>query len=448
MNYKELNENFNCIDKVEKVKQRTKKNYVFSEWYDDLYEETAEEKFLSRSNSIRSCCQLWDIDYYQFQGVKDVQRTNLCKNKFCENCGNASAKKREEKFTPLLDYVRKFYDVYHVVFTVPNCKRDVLNATLDRMYYEFSYIIRLFRGNAKIKGYDFTKYGFWGAVRALEITKNVEENTFHPHFHCLFVFNKGLKLDKTNKTFLNQYSFSNADIEKARDGKPYVFSEFEILLQKIWRLRFDNVRVNKDSIEKLGTGYSVVVSNSLGRYHQVFKYATKGVFAGNKSLSGYFDFVALDKSLDKRKIIQGYGNLNRFKFDVNFAFTEEADEAYDNVISELKEIENPIKVFEFLKDMDFYIQNGVKYISRSSVKNFLNEKRKPIENSPKNGLADVDTGEVYENVKDIPLDRITKVKVVAKPKTELKRISKYKVHYVGYKFKYSVKNQLKPVKKD
>lgn len=131
MNYKELNENFNCIDKVEKVKKRTKKNYIFSEWYDDLYESTEDERYLSRANSIRTCCQLWDIDYYRFQGVKDVQRTNLCKSKFCENCGNASAKKREEKFTPLLDYVGKFYDVYHIVFTVPNCKREVLKGTLE-----------------------------------------------------------------------------------------------------------------------------------------------------------------------------------------------------------------------------------------------------------------------------------------------------------------------------
>lgn len=448
MNYKELNENFNCIDKVEKVKKRTKKNYIFSEWYDDLYESTEGERYLSRANSIRTCCQLWDIDYYRFQGVKDVQRTNLCKSKFCENCGNASAKKREEKFTPLLDYVGKFYDVYHIVFTVPNCKREVLKGILDKMYYEFSYIVRLFRGNAKIKGYDFTKYGFWGAVRALEITKNVKENTFHPHFHCLFVLKKGLKLDKVNKTFLNQYSFSNADVEKKRDGKPYVFSEFEILLQKIWYLRFNDIRVNEKSISELGTGYSVIANNSLGKYHQVFKYATKGVFAGNKSLSGYFDFVALDKSLDKRKIIQGYGNLNRFKFDVNFAFDEEADQAYDEVIAELKNIENPVKVFEFLSDMDFYIKNGVRYISRTGVKNFLSDKRKPIETAPKNGLADVDTGEVYDSVESIPLDRITKVKVTVKPKTALKRICKYKVRYKGYKFRYSVKNQLKPVEKN
>ena len=213
-------------------------------------------------------------------------------------------------------------------------------------------------------------------------------------------------------------------------------------------MRFNDIRVNEKSIAELGTGYSVIANNSLGKYHQVFKYATKGVFAGNKSLSGYFDFVALDKSLDKRKIIQGYGNLNRFKFDVNFAFDEEADEAYDEVIAELKEIENPVKVFEFLSDMDFYIKNGVRYISRTGVKNFLSDKRKPIEAAPKNGLADVDTGEVYDSVESIPLDRITKVKVTVKPKTTLKRICKYKVRYKGYKFRYSVKNQLKPVEKN
>ena len=107
-----------------------------------------------------------------------------------------------------------------------------------------------------------------------------------------------------------------------------------------------------------------------------------------------------------------------------------------------------MKVFEFLSDMDFYIKNGVRYISRTGVKNFLSDKRKPIETAPKNGLADVDTGEVYDSVESIPLDRITKVKVTVKPKTELKRICKYKVRYKGYKFRCSVKNQLKPVEKN
>lgn len=52
MNYKELNENFNCIDKVEKVKKRTKKNYIFSEWYDDLYESTEDERYLSLRGTL------------------------------------------------------------------------------------------------------------------------------------------------------------------------------------------------------------------------------------------------------------------------------------------------------------------------------------------------------------------------------------------------------------
>lgn len=59
-------------------------NSVIADYYKDLYERTGEAE--ARSEAVRSCLSIWDIDYYRLQKVKDVLRVNLCHDKFCPNC--------------------------------------------------------------------------------------------------------------------------------------------------------------------------------------------------------------------------------------------------------------------------------------------------------------------------------------------------------------------------
>lgn len=382
MDFKTIKEKLNNKSTFEAIKARTKHNDIIGEWYNDLYEETGYEGYERKARALKTCCKLWDVEYYQMQGFKDILRTNHCNDRFCDNCQSINARRREDKYTPFLDAFKRHFDIYHITFTVTNVTADKLNATVNRMFSEFGYIIRLFRNNAKIKGYDFTQYGFIGAVRALEITKNVAENTFHPHFHTLFLVRKGLKLDTTGKTHLNKYSFDSV----RKIVKPYYFSDFEILLQKVWRLRYDGVKVNKASIEALPLGYSVKCVKPKN-YHEVFKYATKGVFKdGDIPAHGYEDFKALQATLENRRIIQGYGCLNGFKFDdekFDFDYIEtlsevvkcfyadkiKADEEYKRLIEELRDLEpDPLKLFEKLEEIyDNLDYENIKYISRASV---------------------------------------------------------------------------------
>ena len=382
MDFKTIKEKLNNKSTFEAIKARTKYNDIIGEWYNDLYEETGIDSYERKARALKTCCKLWDVEYYQMQGFKDILRTNHCNDRFCDNCQSINARRREDKYTPFLDAFKRHFDIYHITFTVTNVTADKLNATVNRMFSEFGYVIRLFRNNAKIKGYDFTQYGFIGAVRALEITKNVAENTFHPHFHTLFLVRKGLKLDTTGKTHLNKYSFDSV----RKIVKPYYFSDFEILLQKVWRLRYDGVKVNKASIEALPLGYSVKCVKPKN-YHEVFKYATKGVFKdGDSAAHGYEDFKALQATLENRRIIQGYGCLNGFKFDdekFDFDYIEtlsevvkciyadkiKADEEYKRLIEELRDLEpDPLKLFEKLEEIyDNLDYENIKYISRASV---------------------------------------------------------------------------------
>ena len=372
MNLQDIKTKLDAREKFGKVTRRIKRNETIAGYYEQLYEETEDETLPRIAKNMRDCCKLWDIDYYRFQGVKDIVRTNLCKNRFCDNCQNAVSIEREKKYAPFLDALARLYDIYHIVFTWRNVYGDELRPSVDNAYRNFAYINRLFTGNVKIKGIDFEGYGYIGAVRALEITKNEKDNTFHPHFHCLFIFRKGLKLDQ-NRRHVNSYSFNNPDARKSHRkneyGKPQrYFSDFEILLQKIWRLRLDGVKVTRDSITNLKEGYSVICDNAAGKYHEVFKYATKGIFKDDNAVGGYNDFVPLVYTLYRRKIIQGYGLLNKYQFEITLELNAKADEEYNRIVDTLRELESPERVFEYLNDIQKELQTkNTTYISRSSI---------------------------------------------------------------------------------
>ena len=70
-----------------------------------------------------------------------------------------------------------------VTFTVKNCDADKLSQTIDMMNMGFK------RLTDKSKGVKITekfKNNMLGYMRAIEVTYNQQEDTYHPHIHCIF----------------------------------------------------------------------------------------------------------------------------------------------------------------------------------------------------------------------------------------------------------------------
>ena len=70
-----------------------------------------------------------------------------------------------------------------VTFTVENCEADKLSQTIDMMNMGFK------RLTDKSKGVKITekfKNNMLGYMRAIEVTYNQQEDTYHPHIHCIF----------------------------------------------------------------------------------------------------------------------------------------------------------------------------------------------------------------------------------------------------------------------
>ncbi|MGN0804994.1 MAG: protein rep [Candidatus Coproplasma sp.] len=334
-----------------KMARRIRINALMSEYYEQLGEEyadllktrggkTEEFRLLMHRRSIRilGCGRFVHTRRFKDLGVHEIKQIKLCGDKFCGNCQKQLANARERKFTPLLNELAKNFDLYHITFTVPNVPGEKLPKTVKDITERFGQMMKYILCRKKIRGITFENFGCVGAIRSLEITHNGSRADYHPHLHCIFVFRKGLQLDKP-KVFTNRFSY-----EKGR--KTSQFSAFEIFIQKLWFLCINGERVTKKAIDSLECGYSCKVNYADGNYHQIFKYAIKGLLDEKKAemrrSQGVIDrnisfeeFCCLFFALEGRRTMQGYGCFNKLKFD---DVKEENEEEFNSIIRELSKI--------------------------------------------------------------------------------------------------------------
>ena len=75
-----------------------------------------------------------------------------------------------------------------VTFTVKNCSAEKLEETINLMNQGFK---RLTDKNKKLAITNKFKSNMLGYIRAMEVTYKQEEDTYHPHIHCIFALKAG-----------------------------------------------------------------------------------------------------------------------------------------------------------------------------------------------------------------------------------------------------------------
>ena len=286
---------------ISEIAHKVEYNLRYAEYYMQRYRDTNLKKYLSLFERVQNCHRSWFGDRYKQSGVFNVKRVFHCHNRWCWLCTHLEQAQRLCKFTKKFESLSADYDLYHVVFTVRNVHGDELKDCMDRMQKSFRKIVMYFQGHShkNIAGLDFTQYGFAGAVRSFEIV--IKPREYHPHIHALFLLKKGLIFPGRN---INDYSF-----DKRNPGVVRYYSDFEILLQKIFYLAYNGQRVNLENIYALRLGYSCTMDLVEGdAWHEVFKYATK-MSKDGASVCTYEQFCLLDDIFCRRKMIQGYGVL-------------------------------------------------------------------------------------------------------------------------------------------
>lgn len=325
----------------------------------DYYKRLQEEMDMPLGNQIENisnCNSWWVLDHYKQQKVKDFKKTSLCKDKFCNNCKKVKQASRMSKFVPMIEELAKDKFIYHMVLTVPNCIGTDLKGTIkDKIFKSFKRLNRYLNQDLNIKGLDIAQYGYQGAIRSLEVT--FDKDDYHPHLHCIIALDKPLE-DK--RYIKNTYS-------RSRKNGYRKFTDFEILIQKIWYLLNNNIRVTKKSIDNLELGYSCTIDpiddSSL---FEVFKYMTKGTDE-KKNILTYDNFKTLYFALYRVRQIQGYGCFYNVKDDDSII--DEVDDLYDIIINILKSKEDPVEVCEAPEDL--LLDNKNIIISRKKIYSYL-----------------------------------------------------------------------------
>jgi plasmid rolling circle replication initiator protein Rep len=354
----------------EKLPQRLKYNKVISGYYEDLYNELSlelgpyDDKFLKSADRVKSCSLLWDVLHFKKNRIKMLEGANLCHDRFCPNCQSALALKRYKTFFPVFkDMSDRGYNVYHCIFTVKNCSGSLLRNTIDRMFKSMSVLVQYFDGRKKIKGLDFSYLLFFAGIRALEVTYNKEEDTYHPHLHCLFSLEKDAFKDKVCETVFS-YSYKHNDVK--------LFSEEEVLLQKIWYLLNVGKKVTLKNIDSLDVGYSVVCNKATpSDYKEVFKYAFKNDLNGDDCFD-YERFKVYRKNLNRLRFIQGYGACQKYDFENETLSDEELDFIYNDFRAELFGQEEPDLLHEPVEVLLENLESGPDdYVTSGSVKAYV-----------------------------------------------------------------------------
>ena len=342
-------------DFIKDVLKNNKYNQeVILDYYYRLHSEDTTLNLTSNLENVSNCNSWWLLDYYQEQKVKDFKKTNLCKDKFCNNCKKVKQASRLSKFMPLIEEYKKDNYLYHITLTVPNCEGSCLSSTIKTMFESFRKLVRYLALDKNIKGLDFEQYGYIGAIRSLEVT--FKGDSYHPHLHCIFAFNSPLM----NNRYIEN-TFSNS-----RKNGYRKFTDFEVLIQKIWSLLNNKVKVTKKNIEELELGYSCTVDDiDESSVYEVFKYMTKSTDEESNILT-YDNFKTLYFALYRVRQIQGYGCFYNVKDDDSII--NEVDALYEVYVELLKAKENPLEVSQTPEEL---LNDDSMIISRKKIYSYL-----------------------------------------------------------------------------
>ncbi len=132
---------------LEKIVKNRQYNEIIETYYGRLHKEQKDEKLLRNRDKLKDCNALWFLDRYDVAKVKDFQKTNLCKDKFCNNCKKVKQVSRMAKFIPLIRPYAK--SMYQLTLTVPNVKGKQLGETIDSLFKAFATLIDYLKGKRR-----------------------------------------------------------------------------------------------------------------------------------------------------------------------------------------------------------------------------------------------------------------------------------------------------------
>lgn len=141
--------------------------------YDDIDE--------SKADRVRGCAT--ELGFKIGEGGMTLARAWFCRVRLCPMCTWRRSLKVAAQVTQIMDEIKKEHDYKYILLTLTqkNCPGEELAQRLDELMKAYD---RLFH-RKRIK--DASQ----GWYRAVEITHNLEDDTYHPHIHAVIAVPAG-----------------------------------------------------------------------------------------------------------------------------------------------------------------------------------------------------------------------------------------------------------------
>lgn len=104
-----------------------------------------------------------------------LHNANFCRDRLCPMCSWRRSYKIFAQVSQIMSRIGGKYKFIMLTLTVPNCVPDELSETVQRLFGAWGKLIRRKAFKTAVQGY----------FRALEVTRNKKNGTYHPHFHCI-----------------------------------------------------------------------------------------------------------------------------------------------------------------------------------------------------------------------------------------------------------------------
>lgn len=181
-----------------KVKLINWKNYKKQSLYlSDIYYELY-GNLNTKAQRCKNCGSELIFKKYS-DGELKLHSANFCKIRLCPMCSWRRSLKIYGQVSKIVDELEKSkeYEYLFLTLTLKNCKSYDLTKNIDLMFKSFNLLTKRKQFKNSIKGF----------FRNLEVTYNIKNNEYHPHFHVLIVVNKTYFNDV--KYYLSQKNWTN-----------------------------------------------------------------------------------------------------------------------------------------------------------------------------------------------------------------------------------------------
>lgn len=129
---------------------------------------------------LRECGTQLDFEVTE-NGHKKLVGMWSCRVRLCPLCTWRRSLKVGAQMTQIVAAMGEKYAYLLLTLTIRNCDPDRLNSTITDMM----------RGFQRLQERRRVSKATEGTYRALEITHNLDDDTYHPHFHCLVAVRPG-----------------------------------------------------------------------------------------------------------------------------------------------------------------------------------------------------------------------------------------------------------------